>query len=213
MESAFDKCQVIGSSGIRDLMPLLNMPGMEGRFELDGNDGLTLSLQRSVGDILVQDHKKRLIAIEIKTEQENKHNNFFLETWSNMKTFRSGWMLNLSHTDVLWYYFQREKELYTMSFRRLRHWAFTEQKIYRWPERDQRQSAQHNLTRGRCVPIETLLAELAPHIRVIVDPLSQGDLTQGELFPLRDQRNHATVPPQKERPGDYPDQIDFTRGG
>jgi len=112
--------------------------------------GLSKFLQHTVGDALVQ---KDGIAygVEFKIEQRWT-GNFFLETWSNKKWETPGWLFTLD-TDVLLYYFEDKRLLYSIPFQKLKKWAETQGNMEPFPEKAQRKYDQKNDTWGRCVPI------------------------------------------------------------
>ena len=123
----------------------------------NGGGRLSMKIQKHVGDILVQNG--RLISIEVKVEKEDKHENFFLETWSNRKWFTPGWMYT-TDCDRLWYFFLKERKLYSIDFGRLRQWAFWLKDgrgpFYSYKEKKQKEYEQNNDTWGRCVPIDVI---------------------------------------------------------
>lgn len=107
--------------------------------------------------------------IELKAEAENRHGNFFLETWSNRAWFTLGWMYKL-RGNSLFYYFVQEKELYTISIPALQAWAFGSNdkpgRIYGYPEKRQSKYFQKNDSWGRCVPIAVLQKALEGDIKL-----------------------------------------------
>ena len=125
----------------------------------------TEQLQRDEGDVLIIRQRKHpdeqiIFSVEIKAEQANKYNNFFLEAWSNKSRKTKGWFYTLKRTDLLWYYFLRERCLYEIDFKKLRHWAFGKSmgvvRVESYPEREQRLRCQLNDTWGWCVPIKQI---------------------------------------------------------
>lgn len=107
--------------------------------------------------------------IELKAEAQNRHGNFFLETWSNRAWFTLGWMYKL-RGDSLFYYFIQDRELYTLSIPALQAWAFgtddSPGRIYAYPEKRQLKYEQKNDSWGRCVPIADLQKDLGSDIKL-----------------------------------------------
>lgn len=157
--SAFDEASLVETRAIELAMPLIQQMSHDGRYVLTNKGNLAKELQKTAGDVMLNTCDGRIWGIEIKGEEENKHNNFFLETWSNLSRFTPGWMLTLK-TDILLYCFIKEKDLYSMGFNRLRTWAFTQRRIYDFQEKPQGKYAQMNDTWGRCVPIQTIGKEV-----------------------------------------------------
>lgn len=99
--------------------------------------------------------------LELKAEEDARHGNFFLETWSNKHWARSkpGWMLTFK-ADWLLYYFVAEAHLFWIPSQPLVQWFFGD--INRrpgwmdFPEKPQSRHKQKNMTTGCCVPIETI---------------------------------------------------------
>ena len=133
---------------------------MEGRFVTTNKGRLARQLQKTIGDVLANNKKNEIIAIELKTEESNKYGNLFIETWSNKSRFTLGWIYTLS-TDVIMYHFLLEDELYLISFERLRNWLFSNDNnhpnIDKYPELKQAKYDQLNDTWGRCIPIKDLM--------------------------------------------------------
>lgn len=167
---SFTECQSIEIQGLADVLPFIRGNAMDGRFVLTDKGRLSEFLQREVGDILLNEQRNgELFSVELKSEQNNGHGNFFLETWSNRcPGGRMGWMYTLN-ADILLYYFLAEKTLYSMSFRRLWHWAFVSGGIYKYPERLQTKYNQKNQTCGRCVNIEHIGREVGFREYVLCD--------------------------------------------
>lgn len=156
---SFQKCMEIGNKGIEDLIPLLEQKSFRGRFVITDKGNISEFLQKTVGDVILNCPNGKVWSIEIKTEEENKYGNFFLETWSNLSRHKMGWMFTLI-ADFLWYYFQNEKTLYSMQLPKLKDWAFTKRRIYQFPEKKQGKNEQLNDTWGRCVPIPIIKKEV-----------------------------------------------------
>lgn len=165
--SAFDDCRNIEAQGWEDLKEFLKKYAHDGRFVVTDKGNLSKFLQEIVGDGLFNSEDGKVWAFEFKTEIENKHGNLFLEYWSNLSRFNLGWIHKLQ-TDILFYHFQRESELYCVSFNKLLKWAFKTKshktgfpgRIYDWPLKCQKKYNQLNDTWGRCVPISVIENEI-----------------------------------------------------
>ena len=159
MNNNIQKCFDIGHKGLLELLPLLNTKAFQGRFVITDKGNISEFLQKTVGDIIFNCANQETWSIEVKTEEENKHNNFYLETWSNLSRLTTGWMVTLK-ADFLWYYFQDIKTLYSIQLPRLQDWAFKRKRIYSFPEKVQKKTSQMNDTWGRCVPIDIIEKEV-----------------------------------------------------
>jgi hypothetical protein len=111
---------------------------------------VTKERQKKFGDYEI-DAIKRVIYIEIKTEETDKWGNFFLEEWSNDET--PGW-LRYCEADLVFYLFLNDKKLYAMNLKKLKRWAYTDENITRYTLKSQRKYTQMNNTKGYCMPIE-----------------------------------------------------------
>lgn len=131
-----------------------------GQFVTTDKGRVSATLQSSVGDALLNSKSGDVVAIEYKVEAENKHGNFFLETWSNKNEDRAklGWMFTLD-ADYLWYYFFASDELYIIDFQKLKTWA-TGDRFKDFAEKPQSKYTQRNSTFGRCVPIGVIKNEV-----------------------------------------------------
>lgn len=119
-------------------------------------------IQKFEGDVLVLRGKSAKY-VEFKCEEENKHGNLFIETWSNLSRENRGWYYKCQ-ASWLWYYFIDDDELYCVEMDKLRRWGTAPGRsgdchLFDFPERQQRKREQKNDTWGRCVPIETLSRE------------------------------------------------------
>jgi len=159
MNNTFDTACCVEDQALSDLLPFLEQKSFSGRFVLTSKGRLSKFLQKEVGDVVLNTSLKEVVSIEIKSEQENKYGNVFLETWSNRHRFTLGWMYTLN-ADFLFYYFVNDKQLLICNFQSLKKWAFIESKIYKYNEKLQSKYIQLNDTWGRCVPIKTLKNEL-----------------------------------------------------
>lgn len=153
-----DSCK-IGDTGLNDVLPLVEKSALNGRFVITDKGNLSVFLQKTVGDIIMNCNSGKTWAIEVKTEKEGKTNNFFLEMWSNRERYTVGWMFTLN-ADFLWYYILDAKTLYSIQFELLRAWAFKKGKIYLYPEKSQKKYEQLNDSWGRCVPISVVEREV-----------------------------------------------------
>src|SRR5882672_6997215 len=158
--SAFKAGQDVERRSMEILRPMIEHWAFNGQYVLAFKGRLSMELQRTVGDVLLNSgDAETVISLECKAEEENTHGNFFLETWSNRSRFTTGWMFTLN-ADWLLYHFLKEDELYVLPFLKLKCWAFGleggDGHIYKFPEKPHRKRAQANDTWGRCVPIEHL---------------------------------------------------------
>src|SRR5262245_10679204 len=158
--NAFEAGKDVEQRSLKILRPFIQQRAYNGHYVVTSKGPLARELQRTVGDVVYNwGDDETVYSAEIKAEEANNHDRFFLETWSNRSRFTPGWMLTLS-CDVLLYHFLREDELYVIPFGRLRKWAFHDVRIYQFQERCQKKRVQLNDTWGRCVPILTLCREL-----------------------------------------------------
>jgi hypothetical protein len=188
--NAFREAQKIEAKGLEELLPFLKQKAFEGRFVLTAKGELSKELQKTVGDVLLnkESDPERVWGIEIKTEAENKHGNLFIETWSNRKRFTPGWIYMLN-TDILLYYFQKEKYLLSIPFMNLKRWAFIEStgwelpgRLWEFPEKPQAKYKQLNDTWGRCVPIEIIRAEIKIKEYLLGENGEYKEMEQQSLF-------------------------------
>jgi hypothetical protein len=158
--SAIDTTRNIERISLQILRPFLQQRAFNGQYVVTSKGPLARELQRSVGDMLYNKDAETIYSVEVKAEQENEHENFFIETWSNRARFTTGWVYNLN-ADFLFYHFLKDDELYIIPFQKLRRWAFHDRRIYGFPERKQSKYDQLNDTWGRCVPIGVATRELS----------------------------------------------------
>lgn len=167
----FKGCSDLGDFGVETVMRWLAARHRvyENRMVRTDKGRISLQLQQTVGDILYNADRLTVMSIEVKTEQRASRN-LFLETWSNasseLERMREGWMLTLD-ADWLFYYFVETDTLCTVDFQKLKTWAFRTPRhdgslgrLFDYPEKAQKKHQQLNLTRGRCVPIAVLQAEV-----------------------------------------------------
>lgn len=154
--NAFDTARGVEQRSMAILRPWIQTRAFNGQFVVTTKGPLARELQLTVGDALYNSDAETVYSLEIKAEETNQHGNFFLETWSNLSRWTPGWMLTVQ-SDLLLYHFIGPDELYIVPLKKLKHWAFTERNIYRFPERRQGKYTQLNDTWGRCVPIDEVM--------------------------------------------------------
>lgn len=163
--SAFETCSQIEARGWEDLEGFIRSHSANGQFVVTDKGNLSKELQASVGDLLFNCKDKKVWAVELKTETENKYGNLFIEYWSNLERYNPGWLFKLD-TDLLFYYFQKEKELLVINYRKLRQWAFKTHngkgwgRLYDFSLKVQKKHEQLNDTWGVCVPIKVVEEEV-----------------------------------------------------
>ena len=171
--SAFDECREVEQRSFEILKPYFAEATDDGRYVLTDKGRLAAQLQQTIGDVIMQVNGE-VVCVEVKAEESNLYQNFFLEEWSNRSRFNPGWLLKLD-TDFLFYHFIESNELYVINFLRLKHWAFVERSIrtgmsgrlYDFDSKPQGKREQRNDTWGRCVPVRILVAEVGCKL---VDP-------------------------------------------
>lgn len=160
MASAFQGCLDIETQGMNVLLPYARKYGevlQHGSQEA----------QKSLGDFSIKwTASGETSDVECKIEQKYT-GNLFLETWSNLSRFTTGWMFH-TQADRIWYYFLDKNQLFVLNVEMLKRWAFGEKpfneedgnwqngaNLYDWPEvRCKRK--QLNDSWGRLVPVEVL---------------------------------------------------------
>lgn len=171
--SSFQDSRGTEIRGLNDVLSFIKLRAFEGRYVCTDKGTLSEFLQAECGDIMAEmgatEQDRRLYAIELKTEEEDKYGNLFLETWSNLNFDRRkpGWMWTLK-CDILLYYFLASKELYSIDFRKL--WAWFHGQIHgnmeliqpfgtrRYTLKLQKKCVQLNRTTGLAVPINDLIS-------------------------------------------------------
>lgn len=146
---------MIETRAMMDIVPFIHGLSFNGQYVLTNKGNLAKELQKTIGDAALNTRDGRIWGVEIKAEEENKYDNFFLETWSNRRWYTLGWLYTLN-SDILFYYFLNEKLLYSIDFRKLKKWCFVDSNIYKYPEKPQGKYSQKNDTWGRCVPIRDI---------------------------------------------------------
>jgi hypothetical protein len=157
--NAFESASNIERLALDRLRPFVQQRAFHGQYVVTSKGPLARELQKTAGDMLYNTDSETVVTVEVKAELENRHGNFFLETWSNRARFTPGWMVTL-RSDWLFYYFLTSDELFVIPFRKLQKWAFHQGRIYSFAERQQSKYDQLNDTWGRCVPIAVLAREL-----------------------------------------------------
>lgn len=154
----------IGEQGVEIVRLWLLAKGavLEGRHVVIEKGRKAVHLQRTLGDMLIQSSRNReLVCVEVKTERRWT-GNIFLETWSNLSgeegRLKPGWLCTLD-SDWIAFLFLDTGALYLCDFGELKEWALPE-RVFAYPEREQRQHAQLNRTVGHIVPIADLGAVL-----------------------------------------------------
>ena len=112
-------------------------------------------LQKLYGDFIIRYKRENCKFVELKAERENRHGNLFLESWSNLSWLNPGWMRTCK-ADVLWYFFIKERTIYSMNFNSLKEWMFEKGNVKNYREKLQKSTEQKNDTWGWCVPIADL---------------------------------------------------------
>lgn len=150
-------CNQVEKSGLSLLTPFLQKKFSELAHLTDKGDQLTC------GDFSGK-RKGVLEYVEVKTELKNPNGNFFLETWSNVRERRRGWMWNLTETSWLCYIFLEPfPVLYVVRFKPLQKWfkKWLDQEPLHWGSSvSQRKTIQENHTRGKLVPIEEVRSQV-----------------------------------------------------
>jgi hypothetical protein len=156
----FKETQAVEKEGMPPLIAFMEQISFEGNF-ISTNKLANCSkyAQKTLGDFIVDINPCLATAVEIKTEVEKKYPNLFLEMWSNLQETTPGWMITCK-ADLLWYFFQKDGELYQIDLHMLKKWAFQDGKLFTHPLKKQSKYLQKNDTWGYCVPIETLQKEL-----------------------------------------------------
>ena len=159
--NSFEKCQKIEEAGYELIKPDLRQNFDEYVYvNTVVRNELVLAFQQNFGDLIVKKDKS-IYFIDLKTENEDKYGNFFLETWSNKKRNTTGWFppeVGVK-ADFVYYIFLQQKILYILDLPKLRKWAFEEGNIRRYAEKMQHKFDQLNDTWGRCVKIVDLINE------------------------------------------------------
>lgn len=166
--TGFDAARKVEAKGMAELSAFFREHSLDGRFVLTDKGPQSRFLQETLGDVVLQAKNRECWTVEVKTERENRHGNFFLETWSNRPmgpldpNLNLGWLYKL-RCDVLLYFFIESGEIYSVPFGKLRYWCFCSgwnKGIYAFDEKPQATYQQLNNTFGRCVPIDVIRREV-----------------------------------------------------
>jgi len=164
--SAFRSCQQLEAASRAHLEAHL-FPRMvfDGRFVSVQKGEMAREFQLTSGDYVVNSDALTAWRIECKCERDNRHGNFFVETYSNLSRGKPGWFWT-QQADFLLYHFLREGDVYLMSLPTLRRWLYSADsqgrpRIHRYPHRQQRVHAQLNDTWGYCVNILHVVAGMS----------------------------------------------------
>lgn len=142
-----------------------------GSYIVATRDGHELSqwVQINMGDCLARNETEHCHIIDVKAERKNKHNNFFLERFSNRSRNTPGWFVTARYTK-LWYFFLdaggQENNLFIIDFDRLRKWAHgpsrngQRSRLADFPLKPQTERKQPNDTWGRCAKIDVVRDEV-----------------------------------------------------
>lgn len=120
--SAFQEACNVEQRSWEILEPYLKAHAFDGRFVRTAKGPLSLELQKTVGDVLVNSSREHITCIEVKAEERHTGNLFF-ERWSNRARFTPGWFETLK-TDLIWYHFLDLDIVYELPFERLRKWFY-----------------------------------------------------------------------------------------
>ena len=162
--NSFDKCQAIERRSLEILRPFICQRSLNGQYVIVEKGRLAKELQAHYGDVFMNRLTGGIASVEIKAEAENRHQNLFIEVWSNRSRFNLGWIYKIN-ADVLLYHFIESDELFAMSLQELKRWLFwhkpgSHPNIYQYPLRVQKRHDQLNDTWGACVPIRSISSGL-----------------------------------------------------
>lgn len=157
--SSFDTTRAIEREAIKTLEPVLRKFCVQGQLVFIDHERHRIELQKYGDAIGTHRGSRKSVTFEFKAEKRNAYGNLFLETWSNRRTFRPGWLVT-SEADYLAYQFLEESQLFLIDLPKLKRWAFGEGEqqgqLWAYTERLQSKYEQHNDTWGRPVPISVL---------------------------------------------------------
>lgn len=155
----------------------------------DKFDGVCEKTMQKHGDFIMFHKNGKMDWIEVKVEEENRHGNFFIETFSNKnissisnhyeRASTPGWIYT-SRAGWIFYYFINSDELFMLPLFELKKWLLGEDEtnighpvIDRYKEKSQDKYVQLNDTWGRCVPITDVLNQLGTKERLLRYPLKE----------------------------------------
>ena len=172
--NAYEDACTVEARGLARLVPYLKRRAKDGELVMFTKGTLAMHMQEVVGDLAYNTPEGIYITVEVKSEEEDKYGNFFLESWSNRNLEndaynerygqKTGWMFR-QQARLLLYYFLSSDECYAINFFKLRQWAFGHdpagfRRINKYPERAQNKRQQYNDTWGWCVPIGVIGKEV-----------------------------------------------------
>lgn len=160
MSDAFGRCKETEQRALDLILPMLSASYRE-VIHLARGDQTAMEFQwRGIDLLLIKEPAgpatRETVAVELKAE-ERTTGNLFLETWSNRRTGREGW-IRTSRAVGLIYCFLDTESIYVAHMGRLQEWATTQ--LHCYPERVQQKHSQSNETVGHIVPILRLSAEV-----------------------------------------------------
>lgn len=182
--NSFESCNKTAEISMSRIIPFLEERG--DKWVLTSKGRLSQLLQKTIGDMVLNDCDGNCWTVECKSERSHT-GNLFLEIWSNFNYSGDGiyasrgptpgWLLTLN-AGLLFYHFLDNDKLYIMSLPKLQRWAFCSQSRYSLDPRDGRggerlagrvfdfrrpaqgKHSQLNRTVGAVVPISTLREEM-----------------------------------------------------
>jgi hypothetical protein len=150
--SAFTQACKVEDKSFAILEPYLKWRAYDGRFVRTSKGRLSLQLQKTVGDVLVNSDHETVVCIEVKAEEEHT-GNLFLERWSNRSRKTPGWLVTLD-TDYLWSHFLDKDIVYEIPFLKLRQYMNQHKSEFKLAK--QKKYIQKNDTWGYLVSIDKL---------------------------------------------------------
>lgn len=157
MSTAYARCVAVEEQAWPLFAEWLRLVSDDGTFERVPNRPGDYDVQR-FGDAWASVDGARQ-SFELKVEAEDRFGNFYLESWSNKRTSRRGWLYTCRADWLCYLFLEPAPVLYCFDLLAVKAWCFTEG-VERFPERKQGRHEQGNETWGWCVPIETLIAEV-----------------------------------------------------
>ncbi len=157
--NAFENCQHIEARARGLILPWLNAR-YSAVFDFARRDDTAMQMQWAGIDLLLVKEpagpsSRDSVTVELKAEQRTT-GNLFLETWSNRKTQRPGWIRSSKAVGLL-YLFLDTETLYVAHMGKLQEWATAN--LSRFPEKMQAKHQQENETVGHIVPVTRLSHE------------------------------------------------------
>lgn len=177
----FENAKEVEARSLAILEPLIEI--RHRRYVLTHKGRLSKEFQERYGDVFYNLKNGDLIAVELKAEEDCRHDNFFLEEWSNRHRNNPGWMRKLD-VDLLFYHFLADDDLYIIPWPQLQQWAGgtsrngQARRIEDFPLKEQTRREQMNDTWGYCVPIAEIREEMA--IRLLHPEVELGLRERGQ---------------------------------